>query len=381
MYSPEGMNGLAGPDELHRLLDAVRAVGSDLDVALVLKHIVEEAAALVDARYAALGILDPTRTRLSDFITAGIDDDLRSAIGDLPSGHGLLGVLIDDPRPLRLPDLAAHPESKGFPPNHPPMTSLLGVPVMIRGVAFGNLYLCDKAGGGAFTEVDEEITVALAAAAAVAIDHARLLTRSAEFALLEDRDRIARDLHDTAIQRLFATGLSLQSLLRVVEQPEVVDRIERAVDELDATVREIRSAIFELHSVRAPGRSTRQSAIELSAESARTLGFEPSIHFDGPVDAALDEERADHLLAVQREALSNVAKHARATAVDLTISSSNGMVSLTLLDDGVGCADDPETGGRGLSNMRDRARMLGGECTIERRDGGGSILRWSVPVS
>ena len=183
----------AGPRSLRQLLDAVITVGSDLDLETVLRHIVESAVALVDARYGALGVLDESRTSLSQFITVGLDDVTYRAIGPLPKGHGILGLLIRDPRPIRLPDLNEHPDSYGFPPNHPPMKSFLGVPVRVRDQVFGNLYLTDKTTAEVFTDIDEEMVVALAAAAGVAIENARLHLRVRELALLEDRERIARD--------------------------------------------------------------------------------------------------------------------------------------------------------------------------------------------
>src|SRR6478672_11206799 len=204
------------------------AIGSDLDLEATLRHIIEAARDLVDAQYGALGVLNPERTGLSEFITVGIDDETRRAIGPLPKGHGILGLLIADPRPLRLPDLTEHPDSYGFPPHHPPMTSFLGVPVMVRGEVFGNLYLTDKQSAEVFTDVDEELTVALAAAAGVAIENARLHARVRDLALLEDRERIAMDLHDTVIQRIFATGMSLQATSRLTDQPDAARRIETA---------------------------------------------------------------------------------------------------------------------------------------------------------
>ena len=210
----------AGPTSLRQLLDAVMAIGSDLDLEATLRRIVEAATALVDARYGALGVLDADRTGLVQFITVGIDDETRRAIGDLPKGHGILGLLIRDPRPLRLPDLHEHPDSFGFPPHHPEMRSFLGVPVVVRGEVFGNLYLTDKQSAEAFSDIDEELTVALAAAAGVAIENARLHARVRDLALLEDRERIAMDLHDTVIQQIFATGMSLQATSRLAEQPD-----------------------------------------------------------------------------------------------------------------------------------------------------------------
>jgi signal transduction histidine kinase len=373
------IEGFAGPRQLRRLLDAVLVIGADLDLEATLRRITEAAVALSGATYGALGVLDESRTMLAEFVTVGIDDEGRAAIGDLPKGHGILGTLIRDPKPLRLPDLHEHPDSFGFPPNHPPMTSFLGVPIVIGGQAFGNLYLTDKEGGEVFTDIDQELVVTLAAAAGVAIDNARLHARVGDLALFEDRERIARDLHDTVIQRLFAIGLSLQGALRLSADPVLTERIEAAVGELDATVREVRSAIFELHAPRLPGRSTREAVLQLSAESARTLGFEPAVQFLGPVDASLDDDTAEHLLAVEREALSNVAKHAAATRVSVVVEVADGSLTLCIEDDGVGPATG-RSGGRGVDNMAARARQLGGDCTLEGREPSGSRLRWSIPV-
>ena len=304
---------VAGPRSLRALLDAVLALGSDLDAPSMLRRIVEAAVGLVDARYGALGVLDDTGTRLAQFITVGLDDDTRRLIGDLPQGHGILGLLIVDARPLRLADLREHPNSFGFPDNHPPMRSFLGVPIRVRDEVFGNLYLTDKTTAEVFTDVDEELVVGLAAAAGVAIENARLHTRVQEFALVADRERIARDLHDTVIQRLFATGLSLQGTARLVgtDAAAAVARIDAAVDDLDLTVKHIRSAIFKLESTRASSGGLRDRVLALGREAAGALGFEPRCFFDGPVDCGVGGEVAAELLATLREALSNVARHAR----------------------------------------------------------------------
>lgn len=380
MDATERPAGGIGPHQLRRLLDAVVGVSSDLDLPTVLRRVVEAAAELSGAQYAALGVLDERREVLVEFVTVGVDEATRAAIGDFPRGHGILGTLIRDPQPLRLPDLTLHPDSFGFPPNHPPMKSFLGVPIVVRGEAFGNLYLCDKLTGATFDQVDEELVVTLAGAAAVAIDNARLHARSAEAALLEDRDRIARDLHDTVIQRLFAVGLSLQGASRMAaENPVLAARIEQAVDDLDATVREVRSAIFELHASRAPGRSVRQAVLTVCAESARALGFEPSIVINGPIDTLVDAPTAEHLVSVLREALSNVAKHARARQAAVRLSVDGGQLHLEVQDDGRGISS-PGSGGRGVDNIRLRAQRLGGRVAIAPIPTGGTLVDWSVPV-
>ena len=373
------MDGLAGPRQLRRLLDAVQSVGGELDLPTVLERIIIAAAELVDARYGALGVLDPTGTSLSEFITVGIDDDTRAAIGDEPLGLGILGHLIREPEPLRLSDLHDHPDSAGFPPNHPPMTSFLGVPIVVREQVFGNLYLCDRADGAPFSDIDEELTVALAAAAGVAIESARLHTRIADLALFEDRDRIARDLHDTVIQRLFAIGLGLQGSASLATDPVLQARLESAIDELDTTVREIRFAIFQLHAPTLPGGSLRRSLLALIEESARTLGFEPDVRFDGAVDTAADGEFVEEISAVLREALSNVARHAGASHVDVSVSFDAGEITLRVVDDGAGPGAH-SSGGRGLENLTTRAVLLGGRCEFIAGAAGGSVLSWTAPT-
>jgi len=370
----------AGAKQLRRLLDAVMAVGADLDLPTILRRLVETGVDLVDATYGALGVLDPTRTSLAEFLTVGISDDDIATIGSLPKGHGILGLLIVDPKPLRLPDLREHPDSYGFPPGHPPMTSFLGVPVFVRGEVFGNLYLTDKRGGDAFTDVDEELALGLGAAAGVAIDNARLHARIREVDLLEDRERIARDLHDTVIQRLFATGLSLQGAARLAERPEVADRIQRAVDDIDMTVRQIRSSIFELHTTRMPGRSLRRELLAVGGEATNVLGFEPVFRFEGAIDNAVPDDVAEHLLSVVREALSNVARHAAAGRVEVVVEVDRGRVRLTIDDDGLGPGDVSASSGRGLPNMKARAQGLGGTASVVEGPGGGTRVMWDVPL-
>jgi signal transduction histidine kinase len=365
------------PDQ--RLLDAILAVASELDVELVLQRIVEVAAELSGARYAALGVLDEAGLSLARFLYTGLSEAEREAIGELPKGRGILGLLIRDARPIRLTRLADHPDSSGFPPNHPPMGTFLGVPVRVRGDVFGNLYLTEKAGGGPFTDEDEAVVIALAAAAGVAVENARLHGRVAELVVAEERERIARDLHDNVIQGLFATGLSLQGAARRSADGEVTERIDRAVDELDTIIRRIRTTIFELHTTQVIGRSLRREVLDLCTEAARSLGFEPVVRFDGPIDTVADDRLADHLLSVVRELLSNVARHAQANTVSVAIRADSTSLSVEVDDDGVG-PGDTGTGGRGMANLRARAEVLGGSFWLGPGDEGiGTTGRWAVP--
>jgi signal transduction histidine kinase len=373
----------AGPGSLRQLVDAVMAIGSDLDLEATLRRIIEAARDLVDAQYGALGVLNPERTGLSEFITVGIGDEDRKAIGPLPKGHGILGLLIADPRPLRLPDLNEHPDSFGFPPSHPPMTSFLGVPIMVRGEVFGNLYLTDKQSAEVFTDVDEELTVALAVAAGIAIENARLHVRVRELALLEDRERIAMDLHDTVIQQLFATGMSLQATARLAGDREVQLRIQQSVDDLDVTIRQIRSSIFALGAgSRSPTSDVRARALAVVGELRDALDFEPRLGFTGAIETLLTPSLAEELLVSLREMLSNVARHAHATDTAIDIVVDGHQVVVRVADNGVGPPADSAVGhGNGLPNLQKRARRLGGFFTMAPADDGGTIVEWGVPLA
>jgi len=533
---------MASRERLRALLDAVVGIGTDLDLRSTLQRIVESACALAGARYGALGVIGADRTELSDFITHGIDPATHARIGDLPHGRGVLGLLITHPTPVRLPDITTHPDSYGFPPNHPPMHSFLGVPVRTREQIFGNLYLAEKRGADEFSDDDEEIVIALAAAAGVAIDNARLfalaqrrerwlaaaaeitgvllgtvrrtealrlLARRArevsgadlvmvllydaenarytievadgvdpgcgvlegglvpvesaaaadfgqekyravedlrasadwpgpvpdgpalaapladsnmlhgvlivaqpagqvtsdedavllstfagqaalaleraraqeereQLVVLEDRERIARDLHDVVIQRLFATGMQLQGAVAHGGRPEAVRRINVAVDDLDATIRDIRRSIFEL---RTPvGVSLRTELRDAVVAAGQGLGFRPVLDTSGPVDSAVPEDIVPELLAVLREALANVARHARARGVRVSVRVVDDEVVLQVEDDGVGMGAELARGG--VVNMGERARDLGGAFEAGPGPGGkGTVITWRVPLA
>jgi signal transduction histidine kinase len=377
------MGEFAGPRSLRQLLDAVLTVGSDLDLPAMLQRIVEAAVDLVDARYGALGVLDDTRTRLAQFITVGLDDETYRAIGNLPEGHGILGLLIVDAKPLRLPDLREHPDSYGFPPNHPPMRSFLGVPIRVRDEVFGNLYLTDKTSAEVFTDVDEELVIGLAAAAGVGIENARLHARVQEMTVLEDRERIARDLHDTVIQRLFATGLSLQGAAGLIRSDPgtAIRRIEGCVEDLDDTMKQIRSAIFGLEAVgRQELDGVRNRVLELVREAGSVLGHEPTVVFEGPVDASTPSEVAGDLLATVREALSNVARHADASHTEVTVAIDDGEVVVRVTDDGVGPPPPGHPRGHGLDNMAARAARRQGSFDMRAASPRGTVVEWRVAL-
>lgn len=367
--------------DVQRILDAIFAISSDLELRAVLHRIVQVACDQTGAQYGAVGVLGVESPEgeilLSEFATEGLDSAVVRGIGHAPRGLGILGRVIREPQPLRLADLRAHPDSVGFPAGHPAMRTFLGVPIRIRTAVFGNLYLTEKRGGGPFTETDETLAVALASAAGVAIENARLHERVQELALFHERERIARDLHDTVIQRLFATGLGLQALARLAGDVGVADKIQAAVEDLDATIREIRGVIFELQVHAGGPTGCRVRVLALAAEMTPALGFEPHIRFDGPVDTAVGSELAEHVLAALRELLSNVIRHAHASAVDIRLRAGVEVI-LAVEDNGGGLRDD-RAAGLGLANLAERARDLGGSFTLEPAGEHGVRAVWSVP--
>jgi len=531
-------------DRVRGLLEAVIAVGSNLQLDVVLRRIVEAAVALVDARYGALGVVDRDG-RLADFIPVGLDEAAIAGIDHWPEGRGLLGLLISDPRPLRLADIASHPQSSGFPAGHPPMTSFLGVPIRIRDEVYGNLYLTGKRGGAAFDEEDETLVTALSAAAGVAIENARLfdeahrqqqwLAASSEvtrrllagaavdevlsfvteqtlemtaadlvvlalpgadrqhlvishaagehaqaavglrlpaqasisgkvladgqpvtvedfrndpraspaaraaldlgpamllplggagnvrgvltvgraagamplpqgamqlamtFAaqagialelaerrqdaerllVFQDRDRIARDLHDQVIQRLYASGMKLQGTLPLITRPLAGERVNSVVDDLDQTITDIRAVIFSLQARGTGVPSLRQKVVDVIGEMTEAHGMSSAVQLDDRLDQEVPGEIGEHLLHALREALSNAARHGRASHVDVTVLV-DGKLSLRVLDNGTGIKDT--TRRSGLANLARRAEPYGGTLTVGGGSAGGTELRWEVPL-
>ncbi len=368
------------PVTLRRVLEATLLLEADLDLATLLRHIVVEAQSMTNARYGALGVVSEDGESLSQFLTVGLTPEEEERIGPRPTGQGVLGLLITDPRPMRTAQLQSHPASFGFPPNHPPMTSFLGVPITVRGETYGNLYLTDKVGWSEFTSDDEALIGALALTAGIAIENARLHARVQEVAIFEERDRLARDLHDTVIQRLFAIGLSLQSMVSNPSGDLQVERLTHAITDVDDTIRQVRTSIFELGSAEM-GRSLRSEVLSLVGDLRAVVGFAIQASFEGPVDIAVPDNVHENLLAVIREAVTNIGRHAAATAATVAIDVSSDQCRLRVMDNGCGFSDaDVESGGLGLGNLRRRAEKLGGQFSIERPSAGGSELVWQVPI-
>lgn len=368
--------------QLDGLLDAVLAVAEDLDLEAVLERVVVAACSLIGARFGALGVVDADDPdRLSNFVHHGMDPDTIALMGDLPTGRGLLGQLLRDPRPLRLDDLTQHPAASGLPAGHPPMGSFIGTPIRVRGEVYGNLYLTEKRSGGAFSARDEGAVVALAAVAGSAIANVKLSASAGELSVIRERDRIGRDLHDTVIQNLYATGLGLQAAQRAQADPaDVQERIGRAIDSIDGIVKEIRATIFALQDVPSVDASPRTRVLAVADEMASLLGFPPRLRLDGPIDTVVDRELADNLMPVLRETLTNVAKHARASTVVVRVEVLDGALELEVTDDGVGLPDALRPGGMGVDNIRERAVLLGGEATFGSVDGGGTRVLWRIPL-
>jgi len=544
----------ASRDRTDLLLEAVVTVSRGLDLETVLHHIAETAVELVDARYGALGVLGDDG-RIARFLTIGLSEEQIAAIGPYPTGHGVLGELIRHPVPLRLHDLAAHPVSVGFPPHHPPMHTFVGVSLRMHGAPFGNLYLTEKRDGGDFSAEDERVLEALASAASVAMENARLYdvarlrerwarandrisrqvlagsspedvlaligTEAREVAdadltavsvpdpvtgrlvlrtvsglgaegrvgstlladgtfaaitfrtgvpmvtddatkdqraelaldlrvdlgplavwplgeqgrvrgvlaaarvrgrpplsevvvetlgafaaqaavalelaegradaerlvLVHDRERIARDLHDLAIQRLYAAGLSLQRVARAAP-PKVAEELSRLVEEVDETIALVRTTIYRLQpGERSDGTAARRVGLrsrvitEVDAAAA-SLGFTPQLRFVGAVDTLVPPEVAHHVVAVVREALSNVARHASASRTDVLLAAADHL-ALVVSDDGKGI---PPTAARsGLRNLARRADEFEGSLVVEpanpSADRVGTRLMWRVPLS
>ncbi len=391
--APEQHNGVPGPRAaliveaaVDALESATRAIAGELDLDRVLQMIVDGVRDLVQARYAALGIVDD-RGRIERFITSGMTAGERLAIGPTPRGHGLLGLIIKEARAYRVTDIARHPATSGFPPNHPPMTSFLGVPVETGGEPIGNFYLTDKIGAVEFSEQDQRLVEMFALHAEVAIQNARLHSRVQRLAVLDERLRIARDLHDGIIQGLYAVALSLEDVpdIMAVDSAEAVARIDRAIDRLNTSIGEIRGFIMDLGSdAHAVALGARMAALtdELLLTSGGRLALDHDLTEADAVGEGLSFEAASQLLLIAREALSNAIRHGRAARVHLSVRVEEGSAVLGVEDDGVGFdpAVPPPNGHLGLANLRDRAAAVGGDLEIDSHPGAGTRIIVRLPM-
>jgi signal transduction histidine kinase len=371
-------------DALYALDRATRAIAGELDVERVLQLIVDSVRELVGARYAALGTFD-ARGRIERFITSGIDDALRRKIGPLPQGHGLLGTIIRDGRALRIPDIARHPETHGFPPHHPPMHSLLGVPIEIAGGIVGNFYLTEKEGATEFSEADQELVERFAAHAGIAIQNARLHQEVQKLAIVDERLRISRDLHDGIIQSIYAVSLSLEDVPELIDEDRDValDRVDRAIDRLHTTIADIRTFIVGLGPESGSGLkgALESMARELLAGSDIdvTLNLEAASELDG----RLSPEAAHELSQIAREAVSNVARHSRATHAALAVDVEGDVATIRVEDDGAGFDPQQPLGSAhfGIANLKDRAAAIAGSLTIDSGPGMGTRIIVRLPIA
>jgi signal transduction histidine kinase len=374
------------PDDRSRaLLEAGLTLASELDLDQVLRRIIELAMEITGARYGALGVLGPDR-RIETFMTVGIDDATRARIGDLPTGHGILGLLIDEARPIRLPDIQRDPRAYGFPPNHPPMHSFLGAPVRALGRVFGNIYLTEKRGADEFDDADEEALVVLAAQAGVAIENARLygeMQRAQRelrrLEVLDDRERIAKELHDGVIQSLFAVGMGLQGTAAISRDPDLSRRIETAVDEIDRAIRDLRNYIFGLRPGILADRELDKALRELASEFEERTSIVTVVDIDEDAASELASLAAD-VIQLVREALSNVGRHAAASTCRVSLRRVTDGAELEIDDDGRGFDPNSPAGGMGLSNLRDRVEGMSGRLTIESVPDEGTTLGIWFPL-
>jgi signal transduction histidine kinase len=348
-------------------LDAAnRAIAGLQPVESVLLLIVERVRSLVDAEYAALGLFD-RHGRIERFVTVGIDDETRRRLGAPPQGHGLLGLIVNQNRSLRIPDIAAHPDSYGFPEHHPVMTSLLGVPVTIEGRSVGNLYLTNKRGATEFSEGDQELVETFALHAGIAIANARLHEQVRALTVVEERERIGRDIHDGIIQALYGIGLSLEDVPELMSEDghEAASRVERAIDSIHVAIRDLRTFVFGLRPELVEGSSLIGGLAALAEAFRHNTLIEPHVSwpadlFEPPPDTVAE------MLAISSEALSNIARHARATNVTIEIRRAPPELVLEISDDGIGLGDTEirHPGHHGLANMRDRATHIGGSLDV-----------------
>ncbi len=372
-------------DRAELLIQAGLALTSELSLDAVLQRIVELAVDITGARYGALGVLNEDG-RIEQFITQGVTPQERSAIGDPPTGHGLLGLLITEGQPLRIDDIASDPRSEGFPPNHPAMHSLLGAPVRARGRIFGNIYLTDKQDVSTFTEEDQRALEVLATQAGVAVENARLYqeTQHAQSELrrlevLDERERIAKELHDGVIQSLFAVGMSLQGAAALATDEGMAARIEGAVEDIDVAIRDLRNYIFGLRPGILADRQLDQALRELGAEFEGRSGVVTVVDVDPTVAAELSSVASD-VVQLTREALSNVGRHAEATTCRVSLRRRVGGAVLEIDDDGRGFEPGGAPTGLGLPNLAERVAALGGSFEIQSQTGEGTAVRALLPL-
>ena len=370
--------------QLWALREAALAVAGDLSLADTLRRIVMAAGQLANARYAALGVPDETGEYLAEFVTHGMTLEAEARVGHRPRGHGILGIILHEGHSLRLKDLKDHPRSVGFPANHPPMKSFLGVPISRKGERLGNLYLTDKRDGDEFSADDQHLIEMLAVHAGAAIENARLYSRVQHLSVVEERQRIGMDLHDGVIQSIYAVGLMLEFVRAQIDDgdlPSAQERLNGAVEALNATIRDIRAYILDLRPRRFEGDSLMAGLERLLTEFKANTLISVSFSADSGADANLRPEARLALFHIAQEALSNAAKHSRASHMVVNLKGQPDGVTLSIQDNGRGfvVTSTQQRVGHGLMNMRDRAQALHGDLTVEPAEGGGTEVRVFMP--
>lgn len=368
---------------LNAVDEAARAIASLLDIEDALQLIVERVRGLVGAQYAALGIVG-AGDRIERFITSGVSAHERAAIGPLPRGRGLLGLIIRRGRSYRIPDIAAHPDSSGFPPNHPPMTSFLGVPVTSQGRSVGNFYLTDKIDRDGFSAGDQRLVELFALHAAIAIDHARLHQQVADLAIVQERDRIGRDLHDGIIQSLYAVSLSLEDVpeLMAASPGEAEGRVDAAIDSLQASIRDLRTFIYGLRPEIFDGADLAAGIVALGEQFRYNTLIEIEFDIDAEAGREVSPEHGGELLQLVRESLSNAARHARASHLVVRLRREAEGTTLVVADDGHGfdVSEPVEAGHHGLANMASRAAAIGATLRVESATAEGTRIIVVLPA-
>jgi signal transduction histidine kinase len=370
-------------DDVQSGLDAaVRGIAGLAPLDDVLQIIVDRVRPLVGAQYAALGIVDPTG-RIERFITSGMDDETRRGIGPLPEGHGLLGLIIRENRSFRIPDINVDPRNYGFPPNHPPMTSFLGVPVGLRRVSLGRLYLTNKMGAPEFSEDDQRLVETFALHAGIAMENARLHEQLQRLAVVDERERISKDLHDGIIQNLYAVGLALEDVVEdlTADNEDAAVRIGRAIDSIHLSIQDIRNFIFGLRPELLENASLVEGLAVLVEEQRLNSMVDLDLHAPEDMDQPTPSVTS-HLLAIASEALSNVVRHSHATRALVTVVPLGAdSLELRIEDNGKGFTPSGSTkmGHQGLANIRDRAERIGGDLAIESEAGRGARVTVRIP--
>jgi signal transduction histidine kinase len=353
------------------------SLASEMTLEPLLRKFVDLAREITNAKYGALGIVRPDGA-LEHFITSGLSAADRARIGVPPTGRGLLGVMIKSGTSLRLKDLTQDPRSVGFPPDHPPMHMLLGVPVVYKEHIVGHLYLTEKQGADEFSMEDEEMVRLFAAQAAISIETARLLERSQDLAILEERDRIGMDLHDGAIQVLYGVGLNLEDCASLVatEPDAVASRLDRAINDLGQVIKDIRSYIFHLRPAAYGAGTLSDALLDLAQEVRVNSLMDVEIDVQSADASQLPHDLAEHLFHVAQEALANVAKHSRATRAWVRLRTDGNTLTLNVRDNGRGfdTSSSNGVGHRGLGNIADRTRAIGGDLQLTSAPGEGTAV-------